>query len=72
MTFKSLHSNSSRYFLIVGLWMSFTLSVLAMILNRDLTGTGLIIGAILGAAAINKGAEKKYEEETKRNEQCVK
>jgi hypothetical protein len=37
------------------------IAITALILNRDLTGTSLIIGALLAPIAIGKGIQSKYE-----------
>jgi hypothetical protein len=37
------------------------IAITALILDRDLTGTSLIIGALLAPIAIGKGIQSKYE-----------
>jgi hypothetical protein len=61
MRIRVFHEGSTRFVLLVALFASIGLAVLAMLLNRDLVGTGVIIGTLLGSAVTGKVFKDKSE-----------
>jgi hypothetical protein len=56
-------AGSARFTWVLSFFSAVGLAVLAMILGRDLVGTGIIIGTLLGATGYVKSQDKKQEVE---------
>ena len=59
----SVESNTStaRISLMYGLFICSVIAILAVILERDLPGTAMVIGALLAPLSVMKGIQSKFE-----------